>query len=67
MRNILFKVCPSSDFQIISVRSVYIKIIVSILANLNKTMQTKQHAMKKHTPFQIETRFTREFFLVEGF
>ena len=45
-----FKVCHSSAFQTISRRSVYNKIINysgSILANLNSTMQTKQHATKK--------------------
>ena len=44
------KVCHSSAFQTISHRSVYIKIINysdSISANLNNTIQTKQHAMKK--------------------
>ena len=44
------KVCHSSAFQTISRRSVYIKIINnidSISANLNKTIQTKQHTMKK--------------------
>ena len=44
------KVCHSSAFQTILRRSVYIKIINysdSISANLNNTMQTKQHAMKK--------------------
>ena len=38
-------------YQTISVRSVYIKIInysVNLyIVNLNNTMQTKQHAMKK--------------------
>ena len=47
------KVCHSSAFQTISIKSVYIKIINycgSIVINLNDTMQTKQHAMKKpHT------------------
>ena len=44
------KVCYSSAFKTISRRSVYIKIINysdSISANLNNTMQTKQHEMKK--------------------
>ena len=47
-----FKVYHSSAFQIISRRSVYIKIINyrdRISANLNNTIQTKQHAMKKPT------------------
>ena len=51
----------SSAFETISARSDYIKIINhggSTLANLNDTMQTKQHAMKKRTHVQIETRFT---------
>ena len=48
------KVCHSSAFQTISVRSVYIKIInysgiIHVLANLNNTLQTKQHATKKTT------------------
>ena len=46
----LLKVCHSSAFQTISCRSVYIKIINysdSISANLNNTIQTKEHAMKK--------------------
>ena len=49
------KVCHSSAFQTISVRSVNIKIIKHsgrILANLNNTMQTKQ----KTTNIQIETK-----------
>ena len=44
------KACHSSSFQTISRRSVYIKIINysgSILVNVNSTMKTKQHAMKK--------------------
>ena len=48
-----YNVCHSSAFQKISVRSVYIIIIIykcSLLANLNDTMQTKQHAMKKPNP-----------------
>ena len=65
----LLKVCHSSSFQTISVRSVYIKIInhtgsIHVFANLSKTMQTKQHAMKKNrTRFHIETRFTRDYIL----
>ena len=65
----ILKVCHSSAFQIIqnSHRSVYIKTVNysrSILANLNNTMQTKQHATKKKkTTIQIETRFTRDYFL----
>ena len=45
----LLKVCHSSAFETILFRSVYIKIINyndSILASLNNTMQTKQHAIK---------------------
>ena len=48
--NLSLKVCQSSAFQSISRKSVYIKIINysdSISANLNNTVQTKQHAMKK--------------------
>ena len=51
---IYFKVCHSSAFQTISVRSVYINIINysgSILANLNNTMQTIEHATKKPHPY----------------
>ena len=47
--SIVLKVCHSSVFQTIFVRSVYIKIInysCRILAHLNSTMQTKQRAMK---------------------
>ena len=61
----LFKEWHLSALQTISVRSLYIKIINyrdSISANLNNTMQTKQHAMKKRTFIQIETRFTRDYF-----
>ena len=50
------EVCHSSAFQTISVRSIYIKNINhsgSVLANLNNTMQTKQHATKKHTHIQM--------------
>ena len=51
----------------LSVRSVYIKIINysgRILANLNTTMQTKQHAVKKNRiRIQIETILTRDYFL----
>ena len=59
-------VCHSSAFQIITRRSVYIKIINyndSISATVNKTMQTKQHAVKKPHFYSIETRFTRKYFL----
>ena len=50
MISVTLKVCHSSAFQTISRRSVYIKIINysdSISANVNNTIQTKQHAMKK--------------------
>ena len=42
-----------------------ISLYQNILANLNNTMQTKQHAMKKnpHTHIQIETRKTRDYLL----
>ena len=49
-RSTFLMVYHSSAFQTISRRSVYIKIINysgSISANSNKTMQRKQHAMKK--------------------
>ena len=49
----VLKVCHSSAFQKILVRSVYIIIIIyncSLLANLNDTMQAKQHSMKKPNP-----------------
>ena len=50
----LSRVCHLSAFQTKSVRSVYIKIInysgiIHVLANLNNTLQTKQHATKKIT------------------
>ena len=33
------------------------------MANMNNTMQTKQHAMKNNrTHIQAETRFTRDYF-----
>ena len=33
------------------------------MANMNNTMQTKQHAMKNNrTHIQTETRFTRDYF-----
>ena len=58
---ILFKVCHSSAFQTISVRSVYNKIINesgSIYVNLYNTMQTKQLVTKNHNHILIETRLT---------
>ena len=66
-----FKVCHSSAFQTISVRSVYFKIINysgSIFANLNKTMQTKQDAMKKPQSYSNRNKIYKELFLmVEGY
>ena len=50
LKTLVFKVCHSSAFQAILVRWVYIKIINysgNILANLNNTMQIKQHIVKK--------------------
>ena len=36
------------------------------MANMNNTMQTKQHAMKNNrTHIQTETRFTRDYFCGE--
>ena len=71
--NLLFslKVCHSSGFQTISHRSVYIKIINysdSIKANLNNTIQTKQHAMKKPHSYSNRNKIYKGlFFVVEGF
>ena len=63
------KVCHSSAIQTISDRSVYINFINysgSILANLNNTMQTKQHATK--IPHSYSNKIYQElFFVVEGF
>ena len=62
------KVSHALAFKTSSVRSVYIKIIVyagSILANLNNTMQTKQHAMKKPQSYSIYN-FEVEGSLVEN-
>ena len=59
-------VCHSSAFQTISRISFYIKSINysgSILANLKNIMQTNQHATKKQTHIQRETRFNRNYFL----
>ena len=61
-----FKVCHSSAFQTISVRSVYIKIIKysdSTLANLNNTMQTKHHARKNpHSYSNRNSTYKGQFF-----
>ena len=66
-----YKVCHSSAFQAISVRSVYVKIIKysgSILASLNSTLQTKQHSMKKPKRiFKYKQDILGTIFLVEGF
>ena len=65
------KVCHSSAFQTISRRSIYIKIINysdSISANLNNTIQTKQHAMKKPHSYSNRNKIYKGlFFVVEGF
>ena len=65
------KVCHSSAFQTISRKSVNIKIINhsdSISANLNNTIQTKQHAMKKpHSNSNRNKIYKGLFFVVEGF
>ena len=64
------------SFSESSVRSVYIRNInynCSLLANLNETMQTKQHAMKKPNPNQNVNKkyegliFVMEVFLAENF
>ena len=64
------KVCHPSAFQTISHRSVYIKIINysdSISANLNNTMQTKQHAMKKPHSYSNRNKIYKGlFFVTEG-
>ena len=69
--NTVFKVCHSSAFQTISRRSDYIKIINyngSISANLNRTKQTKQHAMKKSHSYSNRNKIYKGlFFVVEGF
>ena len=68
---ISFKVCHSSAFQTISVRSVCSKIINysgSILANLNNTMQTKQHVMKKPHSYSNRNKIYKGLLIVvEGF
>ena len=65
------KICHSSTFQTISRRSVYIKMFNysdSISANLNNTMQTKQHAMKKTHSYSNRNKIYKGlFFVVEGF
>ena len=65
------KVCHSSAFQTFLRRSVYIKIINytdSISANLNNTIQTKQHAMKKpHSNSDRNKIYKGLFSVVEGF
>ena len=51
-------------------RSVYIKIINyigSILANLNNTVQTKQHATKTTLIFKYKQDIIGTTFVVEGF
>ena len=61
-RAFYFKVCHSSAFQTLSIRSVYINIINyggSILANLNKTTCNEKNC----THIQIERGFTRDYFL----
>ena len=65
------KVYYSSALQTISVRSVYIKIINYndiILVNLNNTMQTKQHAIKKPHLYSNRNKFYKVLLIVvEGF
>ena len=65
------KVCHSSAFQTISRRSANIKIINhndNISANLNNTIQTKQHAMKKpHFNSNGNKIYKGLFFVVVGF
>ena len=65
------KVCHLSAFQTISRRSVYIKIIKysdSISANLNNTIQTKQHDMKKPHSYSNRNKIYKGlYFVVEGF
>ena len=71
LHNFSIKVCHSSAFQTILRRSVYIKIINhsdSISANLNNTMQTKQHAMKKPHSYSNRNKIYKgQFFVLEGF
>ena len=60
-------ICHSSAFQIISVRSVYIRIInysCSISANLISTMESKQHGTKNLDI--LGTIFVMEGFLAEN-
>ena len=68
---IKFKVCHSSAFQTILRRSVYMKIINysdSISANLKKTIQTKQRAMKKPHSYSNRNKiYMGLFFVVGGF
>ena len=54
-----FKVSHSSASQTISVRSVYIKIILTVYL----LIWTKRHATKKQTHIQIVTRFTRDYWI----
>ena len=66
------KVCHSSAFQTISVRSVYIKIInysgnILAITDLNNTMQTKQDTMKKPHSYSYRKTIYKGFYLVEGF
>ena len=69
--SVTLKVCHSSAFQTISRKSVYIKNINhsdSISANLNNTIQTKQHAMKKPHSYSNRNKIYKGlFFVVEGF
>ena len=69
--NTVFKVCHSSAFQTISRRSVYIKMINysdSISANLNNTIQTKKHAMKKPHCYSNRNKIYKGLlFVVEAF
>ena len=63
---ILDEVSHSSAFQTISVRSVYNKIINhcgSKLANLNKTIQTKQYNEKKPFSFSKRNKIYQGLFL----
>ena len=63
---ILLKVCHSSAFQTISIRSVYIKIINysgSIFANLKNKMQKKVFNEKNTLIFKYKQDLTRDYIL----
>ena len=59
------KVCHSSAFQTISARQIIINHSDSVLAILNNTMQTKQHATIKTNSYSNRNKIYKELLFVE--